>query len=108
MYESETVSHSVYGKLAVTEAVYEASDPKYFQYTGIYGYDSDGCYTAIKIKITGYDGPGGEVIKLSFKLDIGSFLSTAGVTYNGAELFEDVAKPVSKVLTHEVNLKKIK
>lgn len=61
VYEPETVSHSVYGKLAVTESVYEASDLKYFQYTGIYGYDSDGYYTAIKIKITGYDGPGGEV-----------------------------------------------
>lgn len=61
VYEPDTVSHSVYGKLAVTEAVYEASDPKYFQYEGIYGYSSEGYYTAIKIKITGYDGPGGEV-----------------------------------------------
>ena len=37
-----------------------------------------------------------DTIKLSFKLDIGSYLNTAGVTYNGAELFEDVAKPVVK------------
>lgn len=45
-----------------------------------------------------------DTIKLSFKLDIGSFLSTAGATYNGAELFEDVAKPVSKVLTEFITI----
>ncbi|MRN54734.1 hypothetical protein [Paenibacillus monticola] len=47
-----------------------------------------------------------DTIKLSFKLDIGSLLSTAGVTYNGVELFEDVAKPVSKVLTKRLILKR--
>jgi hypothetical protein len=29
-----------------------------------------------------------DTIKLSLKMDIGSFLSTAGVTLNGVELFE--------------------
>lgn len=49
-----------------------------------------------------------DTIKLSFKLDIGSFLSTAGVFFNSSELFEAGTNPKSKILTDKVNLKKIK